>query len=279
MQHQYKICDCTPLVFLPAEDDPQATALRYTQQFTIYDHIVVQFYGEGNWAYVYTAWYNATTDAMVGNVLMERVSLGGGRNFYSGTLPVLDEGLYYVKVGWYSHNIQSATFEIVREASPDSMLIEYSSSDNDTPLDNMFIIGGVRKVFRLRIEGGFKPQGYTPSVAQETWRTQRQELRQLYSAPYDKWTLTIGRAQGVPVEYIRMINAILSCDMVYINGQRWCRSEGSVPEKQLTMQGAQMFTASVDMERQFTLEDYPQELYAGNGDYNGDYNNDYDKMT
>lgn len=277
MQHRYRIGKATPLVFLQAESDPQAAVLRYTQQFTIYDHIVVQFFGEGDWANVYTAWYDALTDTRLDSVLMERVAIGDGWNFYSGTLPVLDEGLYYVRVGWYSHEIRSATFEVVREASADTMLIEYSNSDNDTTLGNMFVINGVRKVFRLRIEGGFKPQGYTPSVAQETWRTQRQELRQLYSAPYDKWTLTIGRAQGVPVEYIRMINAILSCDMVYINGQRWCRSEGSTPEKTLVMQGAQMFTATVDMERQLTLEDYPKELYAGNGDYNGDYNNDYDK--
>lgn len=277
MQNQYKICDCTPLVFLPAGEDPQATVLRYTQQFTIYDHIVVQFYGEGSWAYVYAAWHNAVTGERIDYVLMERVSLGGGRNFYSGTLPVLDEGLYFVRIQWYDYRLQSTAFEVVREPSPDTMLIEYSNSDNNTPLDNMFIIGGVRKVFKLRIEGGFKPQGYTPNVVQETWRTQRQELRQLYSAPYDKWSLTIGRAQGVPIEYVRMLNYILSCDMVYINGQRWCRSEGSVPEKQLVMAGAQMFTATVEMERQLTLEDYPNELYAGNGDYNEDYNNDYDK--
>lgn len=276
---RYRIGQCTPLVFLEASSDPQATALRYTQRFSIYDHIVVQFAADESHN-VYVGWYKASNDGYVANKLMTRVSMGGGWYMYTASLPVLPVGVYRIKMAYGGNPVFATTtdFEVVNDdLLTDTMLIEYSNTDNDTPMDNIFVVSGVRQVLRLRIEGGFKPQGYTANVAQETWRTQYQELRQLYSAPYDKWALTIGSAQGVPVEYIRIINAILSCNIVYINGRRWCRSEGSVPEKQLTMQGAQMFTASVDVERQIMLEDYPTELYAGNGDYNGDYNNDYDK--
>lgn len=268
----------TPLAFYPAENDPTAHVLRFTQRFGRYDHIVVQAMADEQrnpsvWV------YNAINGSFVLTQYGTRVSLGGGRWMYTIILPVMNEGVYYAILSAGGKNLRSQDFEITRlvENDPDWALIEYSNSTNDTPMNAMFIVNGIRVVFKLRLPAGFKPQGYTPNVAQETWRTQRQELRQLYSAPYDKWALTLGTAQGIPVEYIRMFNAILSCDMVYINGQRWCRSEGSVPEKQLTMQGSQMFTATVDMERQLTIEDYPQELYAGSGDYNGDYNNDYDK--
>lgn len=98
----------------------------------------------------------------------------------------------------------------------------------------------------------------------------------LYSAPYDKWALTLGTAQGVPVEYVRMLEWILSCEYVYINGERWVRSEGSTVEKQLVMQGAQTFTASVVLERQPTLDNYPLEVYQAGDEFNDDYNDDYD---
>ena len=268
----------TPLAFMPAESDPSAQELRFTQRFGRYDHIVVQAMADEQRSP--SVWvYNALTGSHYLTQYGTRVSLGGSRWMYTITLPVMDEGVYYAILTGGGKNVRSQDFEITRlvENDPDWALIEYSNSTNDTPMTAMFLVNGVRVVFRLRLPAGFKPQGYTPNVAQETWRTQRQELRLLYSAPYDKWTFTLGTAQGIPVEYIRMFNAILSCDMLYINGQRWCRSEGSVPEKQLTMQGSQMFTATVDMERQLTIEDYPDELYAGSGDYNGDYNNDYDK--
>lgn len=196
---------------------------------------------------------------------------------YTIVLPVMDEGVYYAILTGGGVQLRSQDFEITRLVEKDTewALIEYGGTRNDTPMNAMFVVNGARVPFLLRLPAGFKPQGWSGSVEAETYRTQRQELRVLYSAPYEKWTFTVGTAAGLPVEYLQMLNNILSCEYVYINGVRWCRSEGSVPEKQLAMAGAQMFTASVTLERQQSLDDYPLEVYQ-NEEYNDDYNNDYD---
>lgn len=271
---------CTPIVFYPALGNPTAPEMLYTQHFGRYDHILVQFMADEAKT-VTLGWYTEPDHTFVGSLTMSCVPTGSRWWIYYASIPVLDAGCYRILAFWDSAiHLQSADFQVLDDPTlgGNSLLFEYSNTDNDMPTGNIFIADGFRRVFRFRIEGGFKPDGVQHQVAQETWRTQSQELRMLYSVPYERRTLTIGNAAGVPVEYIGIVNGILSCDMVYINGQRWCRSEGSVPEKQLTMQGAQMFTASVDVERQWGIDDYPTELYGGNGDYNEDYNNDFDKI-
>lgn len=271
-----RISQCTPLVFREATDDPTATALRFTQHYGRYDHILLQAFGDTSTTVTCKA-YDAVTGAQLLSTACTKLAVDGGYLYYL-LLPVFDAGVYYCTLTGGGVTLRSMEWEVVDDPTigGESIFIEYSNTTNDTPLDAVFTIGGVRQVFQLRLRGGFKPQGYTPNVVQETWRTQRQELRLLYSAPFDKWTLTVGTAQGVPVEYVRLLNNILSCDIVYINGKRWCRSEGSTPEKTLTMQGAQMFTASVDLERQPSLDDYPFELYVNGGSFNADYSADYD---
>ena len=270
-----RIGDITPLIFRPAED-PSATALRFTQRFGRYDHIVVQAVGDTSTA-VTAMVYNAQTGAQAYSQGCTRVAIDNGY-MYHIALPVFQEGCYYVTLTGGGVNLRSQDFEVTRLVEDDAewALIEYGGTENDTPMDAMFVVSGVRVPFVLRLPAGFKPQGWDGSVEVETYRTQRQELRVLYSATYDKYTLTIGTAAGLPVEYVRLLNNILSCEYVYINGERYCRSEGSVPEKQLVMTGAQMFTASVVLEKQPTLDNYPLEVYQNVDEYNDDYNNDYD---
>lgn len=271
-----RIGDITPLIFRPA-DDPSATVLRFTQRFGRYDHIVVQAVGDTSTT-VTARVYNAQTGVQTYSNAATLVQVDGGWYLYHCALPVLPEGCHYVTLTGGDVTLRSQDFEVTRLVENDAEWVrfEYGGAENDTPMDAMFVVGGVRVPFMLRLPAGFKPQGWDGSVDVETYRTQRQELRVLYSAPYDKYTLTIGTAAGLPVEYIRLLNNILSCEYVYINGERYCRSEGSVPEKQLVMTGAQMFTASVVLEKQPTLDNYPLEVYQNGSEYNNDYNNDYD---
>lgn len=272
-----RIGDITPLVFRPAEDDPSATALRFTQRFGRYDHIVVQAFGDTSTT-VTARVYNAQTGVQTYSQGCTRVAIDNGWYLYHIAMPVLPEGCYYVALTGGGVTLRSQDFEVTRLVENDAewALIEYGGTENDTPMDAMFVVNGVRVPFVLRLPAGFKPQGWDGLVEVETYRTQRQELRVLYSAPYDKYTLTIGTAAGLPVEYVRLLNSILSCEYVYINGERYCRSDGGVPEKQLVMAGAQMFTASVVLEKQQSLDNYPLEVYQTGDEFNNDYNNDYD---
>lgn len=273
-----RIGDITPLIFRPAEDDPSAMALRFTQRFGRYDHIIVQAIADIQTGYARISVNNAINDVTAYTVGGYRYMLNDIDWLYHFRCPVMAEGVYYIRMEIHNDVYISEQFEVTRlvEDDADWALIEYGGTRNDTPMDAMFVVGDVRVPFLLRLPAGFKPSGWDGSVETETYRTQRQELRVLYSAPYNKYTLTIGTAAGLPVEYIRLLNNILSCEYVYINGERYCRSEGAVPEKQLVMAGAQMFTASVVLERQQSLDNYPLEVYQNGSEYNNDYNNDYD---
>ena len=266
-----------PLVFYP-NDDPLATELRFTQRFGRYDHIVLQCVADVS--AVFTAHIrNAYSNQELTTKTCIRTQVGSNLWNYSVVLDVIPEGMWYVILAGGGSGVRSEAFEVTRLIEDDTewALLEYGGSRNDVPIgDALFVVGGIRLPFLLRLPAGFKPSGWEGSVQAETYRTQRQELRVLYSATYDKYTRTIGTAAGLPIEYIRLLNNILSCEYVYINGERYCRSEGSVPEKQLVMTGAQMFTASVLLEKQPTLDNYSLEVYQNGDEYNNDYNNDYD---
>lgn len=272
-----RIGHITPLAFAPATADPSATELRFSQRFGRTDHIVLQAFGNESTT-VTARVYDAITGVQTYSNACTRVQITADRYLYHCVLNVLPEGFYYVTLSGGGVTLRSQDFEVTRLVENDAewALIEYGGTENDTPMDAAFVVGGVRVPFLLRLPAGFKPAGWEGAVDTETYRTQRQELRVLYSAPYDKYTLTIGTAAGLPVEYVRLLNNILSCPYVYINGERWCRSEGAVPEKQLVMGGAQMFTASVVLERQQSLDNYPLEVYQSGDEYNDDFNNDYD---
>lgn len=271
-----RIAQCSPILF-PEFNDPLGTSIQFTQHFGRDDRIAVQLVGDVN-SPVLCECYDAISGALIRSSSMAITATDYGY-VYTSIFSPLPIGVYYLKITSQSiaAPLRSADFEVLDERTiSEDLLFEYTNTSNDTPMDSVFIVGGLRRVFSLRLRGGFKPQGVQPQVVQESYRTQRQELRTLYSAPYEKCTLTIGTPQGVPVEVVRLVNNILSCDIVYINGQRWCRSEGATPEKTLVMSGSQMFTVGIDLERQLYLENYPAELYKIGDEFNNDFNNDFD---
>lgn len=80
------------------------------------------------------------------------------------------------------------------------------------------------------VEGGIKIGDLKSTVDQETFRDQRFNPKTLSAYPRKTATLTIGGTKGVP-EYVgNIINAILSCEKVYVNGVKIGRSGDSVPE-------------------------------------------------
>ena len=81
-----------------------------------------------------------------------------------------------------------------------------------------------------------------------------QELRVLYSQPYAKYQLTVGTANGVPVETVELLNEILSLDTVTIAGLHYVRSDGEVPQKSQSMTASQLFHVTCTLERQESLD-------------------------
>lgn len=256
--------------------DPLGVHPLYLQRYSTHDHIIVQAIKEDSSSLTVKA-INAVTGAVT-SFTPTSTSLADGRYVSTADVVGLSDGIYNVRLTYKGTDYDSEEFEVSDWRLDETILIEYTNSHNNTVFDNVFRQGGVPVVFRLRMQGGFKPGGFEPNVEVSTFRTQRQELRVLYSVPYAKHQLTVGTAAGVPVETVELLNNILSLDTIYIDGVRYCRSEGEVPQKTQVMAGAQLFQVTQLLEKQESLQDYPGELY-GLGSFNDDYNDDFDVET
>ena len=167
-----------------------------------------------------------------------------GRRFKGDSDKFIDACLKHSIFGSRENFNEFIAKPTLRKLETDWMvLFKYSNRDNNS-FDDIFWIDGTQQFFYLRVEGGFKPEGYLPQVSNEQYRNQRQEIIELYSMPYDQWQLTIGDAEGVPVWVLRMINRILSLSHVEVNGRLYVRSEASVPEKTQTLEGRPLFQAT-----------------------------------
>lgn len=235
--------------------DPLGLHPFYYQRFSTSDAIVLQAINDTS-ANVTVKAKNSVSGAQT-SFTPTKVQLPDGS--YASTVQItgLAEGLYTVTMSSGGETFTSNEFEICDDHLDETILIEYTNSSNETFTDNAFVIGGNQITFYLRLQGGFKRGGYDPRVEVSTYRTQRQELRVLYSQPYARYQLTIGTANGVPVETVELLNEILSLDTIRIDGVRYVRSEGDVPQKSQSMAASQLFQVTCILERQESYDDEP----------------------
>jgi hypothetical protein len=160
----------------------------------------------------------------------------------------------------YSLSVREETSGTFHESEPftvcsdslllkETCLIQYSNEDNNSSFDNIFWIDGVQQVFEFRVEGGFKPEGVSPKVDNEQFRNQYQEIVELYSVPYNTYTLTCGNASGIPYWIVLFINDILSLSYFIVGKERYVRSGNSVPEKTQISEDGQMFNMTILLEK------------------------------
>lgn len=235
--------------------DPLGLHPFYYQRFSTSDAIVLQAINDTS-ANVTVKAKNSVSGAQT-SFTPTKVQLPYGS--YASTVQItgLAEGLYTVTMSSGGETFTSNEFEVCDDHLDETILIEYTNSSNETFTGNAFVIGGNQITFYLRLQGGFKPGGYDPRVEVSTYRTQRQELRVLYSQPYARYQLTIGTANGVPVETVELLNEILSLDTIRIDGVRYVRSEGDVPQKSQSMAASQLFQVTCILERQESMDDEP----------------------
>lgn len=235
--------------------DPLGLHPFYYQRFSTSDAIVLQAINDTS-ANVTVKAKNSVSGAQT-SFTPTKVQLPDGS--YASTVQItgLAEGLYTVTMSSGGETFTSNEFEVCDDHLDETILIEYTNSSNETFTGNAFVISGNQITFYLRLQGGFKPGGYDPRVEVSTYRTQRQELRVLYSQPYARYQLTIGTANGVPVETVDLLNEILSLDTIRIDGVRYVRSEGDVPQKSQSMAASQLFQVTCILERQESYDDEP----------------------
>ena len=236
-----KIGDLCPLFFNPIKDRYSIES-DYMQTFYATDNILVQVFAESVPSVVLN---NLSKDTSETLSLESYVHNGAVTMFYT-TITGREDGVYSLSV----EGLESEPFCITSDVSvlETTTLIRYSHKDNNSVFDNIFWIGDEPQIFEWRVEAGFKSQGYAPHVDNEQYRNQFQEIKELYSIPYDSFTLTFGNAGGVPYWFIRHLNRVLCVSSVEIDGKLWVRSESSVPEVTQVMEELPMFYATVILE-------------------------------
>lgn len=240
-----KIGDICPLFFSPVKDK-YAIDVDYIQRFHTTDKILLQIFAD---------------DGEVASASLNDLIKGTSSNIQFLTYEVnASVMMYYVVFTSLPDSVYSITFER-KESEPfevcsdsnilgETALIRYSHKDNNSAFDNIFWIGDTQQVFEWRVEAGFKPAGYSAKIDNEQYRNQRQEIEELYAVPYDSYVLTIGNSCGVPYWFGRHLNRILCVSMFDVNGERYVRSENSVPEISQVMEDSQMFFVTIALEPQ-----------------------------
>ena len=240
-----KIGDICPLFFSPVKDK-YAIDVDYIQRFHTTDKILLQIFAD---------------DGEVASASLNDLIKGTSSNIHFQTYEVnASVMMYYVVFTSLPDSVYSITFER-KESEPfevcsdsnileETALIRYSHKDNNSAFDNIFWIGDTQQVFEWRVEAGFKPAGYSAKIDNEQYRNQRQEIEELYAVPYDSYVLTIGNSCGVPYWFGRHLNRILCVSMFDVNGERYVRSENSVPEISQVMEDSQMFFVTIALEPQ-----------------------------
>lgn len=232
-----RIGDICPVYFNPLKYE-YANKCSYRNCIDIEDGIQLQvFCDEGETP---TATLNDKLNSTSTDIVFVSTKINEDITMYHAEVKP-SEGVYTITL----EGKESEDFEVCENAG--GILIEYSHKDNNSVFDNIFWLNDSQIIFKMRIQGGFKPSGISLAVDNEQFANQRQEIVELYSIPYTTRNLTIGGTEGVPYYIAEMINRVLCLSFVRIGGELYVREGNSVPEVAETIGKKDMFIYNVTL--------------------------------
>lgn len=228
----------TPLFFINHRSD--GIDSEYIQTFSTSDRILIEVLTAQNEAPIGYV-YSEPSHQFKAEIAFTKVNIGPTLSLHYAYL-TLTKGCYSVGFG----TKVSEPFLVTNESSllKNSVLLQYSPADNKTRRDVMAFAGETRLFFSLRLPGGFKDNGLSFSVDSEQFVTDAADIVELYSLESTQKKLTIGTSSGVPIWIAQMLNRILTCKYVYIDGARHARFESSVPETEQVLDGVNSFVVT-----------------------------------
>lgn len=229
----------TPLCFNVPKSD--GIPSRYVQAFAPTDEILVEVisHGEGE----PTAWIeDYRTEEVIDDIVWRSWDINEETTVYYAAFSI-GSGTFVVHIDGIgdSQPIRGCYDEA---ELADTVLIQYSGRDNRSRTDTAFIVDGVRRYFELRVPGGFKDSSWTFGVDNSQFKTPDGDIVELYAVSSTIKKLTIGNSGGCPIWFGEMINRILCCSYVYIDGERYARDSSSVPEINAVQEGVNSFVFS-----------------------------------
>lgn len=236
----YIISPLTPLFFCRSNDTTGSSS-RYMQVFAPSDQILVEVITSGEVVDI----SGKIVSVITGNetpVDWKVWSMNSVDKLYYHTITGLDDGCYRFVL----NGTQSEPFRVTSDEHElsDTRLIQYSCRDNKSTKDTVFWISEVQRFFDFRVHGGFKDDGWSFYVDNEQFIDSDNSLSEVYSYPSTRKTFTVGGACGCPIWFGELLNRILSCTYVYIDGKRYVRSEANVPEFTKVVEGVRSYIFS-----------------------------------
>lgn len=136
----------------------------------------------------------------------------------------IGEGLFYFTLSYTDDDLNVIEFMSepleVTELQPDTLLFEYTHSENDYSV--VFETG---IIFSIRVEGTI--QNFIPKSEDVIYNDQKKNATLLNSIPYRSFKLFVGNAPGIPDWMADKINRVMSCDQVKIDGDYFTKEEGA----------------------------------------------------
>lgn len=171
---------------------------------------------------------------------------------YFIVLQGLDESTYVASIG----NNDCEPFYVTTDQSilQDTVLVQYSNRDNRQRNDSVFWIDGMQYFFDFRIPGGFKDDNWTFNVNGEQFTTADNDRIDLYGQETTIKALTIGNSCGCPVWFADLVNRLLCCNYVYVDGVRYCRNESDTPEMNAEIEGNKSYIFKQSLLRVMNLD-------------------------
>lgn len=250
-----KLSPFTPLNFASpnASDGLQS---RYVQVFAPTDQIMIQVVAATADSAPTATLYNAATNTAIGTITWNTWAINTDTKVFFHVYSGLSDGFYKL-------TIADKTSDVFRVTSDTSLLerttlLQYRNTDNKQRDDVAFVIDSVPYFFDFRVPGGFKDSGWQFGVDNEQFTTQYQDVVELYASYYTEKQFTMGNSIGVPVWFGEMLNRLLTCNYVYVNGERYVRSSSSVPELETLIEGLDSFVFTQTL-RKITRLDPEQE--------------------
>ena len=232
-----KISPFTPLCFEPYVSDGLPS--RYVQLWASTDHILVQVLADSEDGEPDAELVNAVTGDTIDTISWQSWQMNTDKVLYFCDLSGLSVGYYKLVI----EETESDVFRVTDDTAllARTSLLQYRFKDNKQRDDVVSVIDGVPHFFDFRVPGGFKDSGWGFGVTNEQFATQHADLVELYARDYITKTFSLGGPEGVPVWYGALLNRLLTCSFVYIDGERYTRNESETPSMQTLVDGVDSF--------------------------------------
>lgn len=200
----------------------------YVHIFSTDDHILTQIFHDTSVIPSYLELIDCNTEETLIQLNWNTYNINRSEAVSFYELRGLDAGDYRLKVGKYLSNPIHVTAD--PKELDDTVLIQYSMRTNVSRTDIYPIINGLPKYFEIRLCGGFKDEGWSFSVENEQYVTEKADVVELNSVEATDKVLTIGDSEGEPSWIGKKIGFILVCELLFVDGCRFSKSDDSAVE-------------------------------------------------